>query len=613
MLTVQVSPVGGGIITSPDFSTTAAVTDFEKYDCSSVYTLTAVPLEDYQFVRWSGGLKSTTNPLYVSMSVGPKDMVAHFVKPAEKKKIQEAKSIIDGDKDVIVIDVRGSTAYDNGHVLCAKNYPWNSTSLGNINSLDPLKTSEDYQILVYDQSSIRSQDAANFLIGEGFLSVHYLSGDLNDLEEAGFETFKMGNYPGGDSNICTSILPWAEAGPDQSSVQENNIVRLNSSGTASGVTYSWVQIEGTHDVQLSDSADSHPTFTSPNLNGSDDTLIFLLTVSAGGKSDSDIVSITVNWVNDPPTANAGANQAKTEGDTVALDGSGSSDSDGTIAGYLWTRTDTSGVTVTLSNNTAMKPTFEAPAVDAVKQLTFNLEVTDNNGEKDSDSVTIVVSDSDTSGTENIPPIADSGPDQTVDEGDTVTLNGSGSLDPDGTIAGYFWTRTDTGAVTVTLSNNTTMKSTFKAPAVDEVKQFTFKLEVTDDDGAKHSDFLTITVNDSDGSGTENIPPVADSGPDQTVKEGDTVILDGSASVDSDDGIKSYLWSQVGGVAVSLSDTTSVKPAFDAPIVSNDSILIFQLTVEDNNGETVTDQVEIKVNNRSSSGSSSGCFISSMVE
>ena len=39
---------------------------------------------------------------------------------------------------------------------------------------------------------------------------------------------------------------------------------------------------------------------------------------------------------------------------------------------------------------------------------------------------------------NQPPSADAGADQTVDAGDTVMLDGSGSSDPDGTVAGYQW-------------------------------------------------------------------------------------------------------------------------------------------------------------------------------
>ena len=42
---------------------------------------------------------------------------------------------------------------------------------------------------------------------------------------------------------------------------------------------------------------------------------------------------------------------------------------------------------------------------------------------------------------NVPPVASAGPNQAVNSGTVVTLNGSGSNDPDGTVASYAWTQT----------------------------------------------------------------------------------------------------------------------------------------------------------------------------
>src|SRR5688572_26927482 len=61
---------------------------------------------------------------------------------------------------------------------------------------------------------------------------------------------------------------------------------------------------------------------------------------------------------------------------------------------------------------------------------------------------------------NTIPVANSGPDQTVDAGVTVTLDGSGSSDADGTLAAYTWTQT-AGSPTVTLSNRTVAQPTFQ--------------------------------------------------------------------------------------------------------------------------------------------------------
>jgi hypothetical protein len=118
----------------------------------------------------------------------------------------------------------------------------------------------------------------------------------------------------------------------------------------------------------------------------------------------------------------------------------------------------------------------------------------------------------------------------------------------------------------------------------------------------------------------NDPPVANAGEDQTVDEGSTVILDGSASYDPEGPIASYLWTQTGGTSVTLSDTSAIQPTFTVPDVDEDGeSLSFQLTVTDNGGLQSTDTCIVNVTHVEEDGSSGddndggdgdggGCFI-----
>ena len=103
----------------------------------------------------------------------------------------------------------------------------------------------------------------------------------------------------------------------------------------------------------------------------------LVLAACGGGGGGGSTSPPPAPINALPVANAGAAQTVIEGATVTLDGSASSDPDGTIIGYTWTQT--AGTAVTLSSATAARPTFTAPAVGASTTLTFSLRVTDDRG------------------------------------------------------------------------------------------------------------------------------------------------------------------------------------------------------------------------------------------
>ncbi|MCK4304505.1 MAG: PD40 domain-containing protein, partial [Candidatus Eisenbacteria sp.] len=308
------------------------------------------------------------------------------------------------------------------------------------------------------------------------------------------------------------------------------------------------------------------------------------TMSIAGKS----FTVTQEGINVPPTANAGPDQTVDEGIRVTLDGSNSIDPDDGIVSYLWEQM--VGISVILSDEKAIRPTFTSPEVGQDgESLTFQLTVTDNGGLQSTDTCIVNVT------WENEPPTADAGPDQTVNEGDTVTLDASNSSDPDDGIASYQWTQT--AGPPVTLSNPTAVQPTFIAPNVGpDGESLTFQLTVTDNGGLQATDTCIVNVT------WENQPPTADAGSDQTVDESVTVTLDASNSTDPDDGIASYLWTQAAGTPVTLSDPTATKPTFVTPPVDlNGTTLTFQLTVEDNGGLESSDEVSVTINDNGITG------------
>lgn len=276
--------------------------------------------------------------------------------------------------------------------------------------------------------------------------------------------------------------------------------------------------------------------------------------------------------NEAPTANAGADQDVEGGDVVTLDGSATDPDAGDTLSFAWSPA--AGTDVTLNGADTDSPTFTAPNEDAV--LTFTLTVDDGNGGTDIDSVTVNVSVV----SANQDPTADAGDDQTVDTGDTVTLDGSGSTDPDGDTLSFEWTQT--AGTAVTLDGSETDGPSFTAP--DAASALVFQLTVDDGNGGTDTDTVTINVN------AANTAPTADAGDDQTVDGGDTVTLDGSGSADADGDTLTFAWAQTAGTAVTLTGDDTDSPTFTAP--TDPGTLTFELTVDDGNGGTGTDTVDV---------------------
>jgi len=204
--------------------------------------------------------------------------------------------------------------------------------------------------------------------------------------------------------------------------------------------------------------------------------------------------------------------------------------------------------------------------------------------------------------------------QEVEENATVFLDGTSSSDPDDGIVTFLWEQLlAEGETALTIADADQALASFIAPQVQSSGQtFNFRLTVTDAAGQSSSSTCIVNVTWS------NLPPVADAGEDQVVHPGDMVQLDGSASVDSDGEITKISWQQKEGTPVEIFDMTSFNPSFTAPFRSRGNrnpVLVFKLTVTDNEGLKSTDTVSVRMGSRSSGvgGSGGGCFIQTLFD
>jgi len=171
-----------------------------------------------------------------------------------------------------------------------------------------------------------------------------------------------------------------------------------------------------------------------------------------------------------------------------------------------------------------------------------------------------------------PPVADAGPDQTVNEDTLVTFDGSNSYDNVG-IKSYKWTFMDAGTVQTLTGIKPTY--TFTTPG-----SYTVILNVSDTTGNWAVDEVKITVLDI-------TKPTANAGSDRTVNEDTTVTLDGSASSDNV-GITAYTWTFTDVTTKTLTGGKSTY-TFNTP-----GVYTITLNVTDSTGNWATDTIVITV-------------------
>lgn len=453
---------------------------------------------------------------------------------------------------------------------------------------------------------------------------------------------QIGNSSRKISKVIVNQSPDAVAGQDQKG-KPGQLLTFDGSGSSDKdgriIRYRWEPGDGTiQEGQKITHAYREPGYYMVTLQVIDNS-----TTPRPCNSGEDSLFV---WINAPPEVEIGGDLIAAITETVALSGSNSFDSDGSIVGFSWE----------LGDGTKKEGMNVSHSYTKASSYRVKLTVEDNSGvgnRFESDFLTVVVND---------PPIAKANSHRTiVSPGDVVNFDGLKSYDNDGKLINFDWDYGDGSkgnglrtthsyiapgvyVATLTIKDNSRSKSDLDSDTVAVMVNFTpaakagedqmvsgsevqfdgkassdrdgelvayqwdfddgttssevaplhvyahsgtynVKLTVTDNSKtstATHSDLVTIIVNEH---------PIADAGPDRTVSPGESVSFDASSSIDTDGSISKYIWDFGDGTT---RDVAKVDHAYIKSGKYN-----AQLTVFDNSGHSIAvgyDETVITVNN-----------------
>lgn len=244
-------------------------------------------------------------------------------------------------------------------------------------------------------------------------------------------------------------------------------------------------------------------------------------------------------VNKRPVANAGgAITISTSTGRATLDASKSTDADGRLVRYIWTKiAGPNAGTIAAPVSTSSSTTVTGLTVAGTYQ--YELKVVDDRADWTMDTLTVTVTAGTPPPATNKGPIVNAGADINLSlPANQTTLKGT-ATDSDGSIVSYAWTKIS-GPSSYQISSPNSATTTVTGLVAGT---YVFRLTAIDNTNVSASDDVSVTISSS-GSADDGV----NAGPDATITlPTNSVSLDGSASTDPYGGtILAYKWTKVSG-------------------------------------------------------------------
>jgi PKD repeat protein len=326
-------------------------------------------------------------------------------------------------------------------------------------------------------------------------------------------------------------------------------------GPYSGTVNVAVEFNASNSLDSDGSIASYTWDFGDGENGSGDTVshtytttgtysVALTVTDDSGDSTTATTEVTIGTGNQAPVADAMGPYTAIVDQAVEFDGSGSSDPDGSIVSYDWDFGDG-------SNGSGVRPTH---AYASKGTYNVSLTVTDDSNAVDSSQTTVSVEPG------NQSPTADPAGPYTANAGESLTLDGTGSSDPDGDINSYAWDFGDGSTGTGVNPYHT----------YDTAGTYNVSLTVTDSGGLNATSVTTAMIGD-----VNKQAPVANANGPYSGTVNVALPFSSAGSEDSDGSIAIYTWDFGDGSTESGNTVSHTYTAEGSYTVT--------LTVEDNDG------------------------------
>jgi PKD repeat protein len=258
------------------------------------------------------------------------------------------------------------------------------------------------------------------------------------------------------------------------------------------------------------------------------------------------------------------------GTAVSFDASATADPDGTIAKYEWDL-DGNG---SYETNTGLTATTTRTYASA-STPTIGLRVTDNNNATATTTRVLTVQN-------RLPTASFTLTPNPVVSGNSVSFNGSGSSDPDGTIAKYEWDFDGNGSYETSTGGTATTSKTFPTAG-----NLTVGLRVTDNNGGTATTTRALTV-------SNRAPTASFTATPNPVPTGTAVSFNGAGSTDPDGTLAKYEWDLDANGSY---ETNTGATATTTKTYATAANVTVGLRVTDNIGATATTTRALTVQNR----------------